>query len=85
MSSNKFYTCSRGPKTNFQKLKETQVLWEQKFWDKIRKTDNCWFWEGALNDSGYGVMGVYQLGYKKTKLEYTQTIIFFEKRGNTTK
>lgn len=30
---------------------------EERFWDKVQITDNCWIWTGALNDSGYGVMG----------------------------
>lgn len=25
-----------------------------RFWSKVRKTDGCWYWEGALNDCGYG-------------------------------
>ncbi len=27
----------------------------QRFWDKIDKSQGCWTWLGALNDSGYGV------------------------------
>jgi len=25
-----------------------------RFWDKVNKTDTCWFWTGAITGSGYG-------------------------------
>lgn len=25
-----------------------------RFWRHVRKTEGCWYWEGALNDCGYG-------------------------------
>ena len=28
------------------------------FWDLVRKTDTCWWWEGALNNYGYGKYGI---------------------------
>jgi len=30
-----------------------------RFWRHVRKTEGCWIWEGALNDSGYGRVKVY--------------------------
>lgn len=27
---------------------------EQRFWDKVEKTESCWRWHGAKNDFGYG-------------------------------
>lgn len=27
---------------------------ENRFWEKVRKTENCWLWEGAQAGSGYG-------------------------------
>lgn len=27
---------------------------EDRFWDKVRKTDTCWQWVGAINSAGYG-------------------------------
>ena len=26
-----------------------------RFWDKVKKTDNCWLWSGAKNPAGYGL------------------------------
>lgn len=27
---------------------------EQRFWEKVKKTDSCWLWTGAQNKKGYG-------------------------------
>lgn len=27
---------------------------EERFWNKVRKTDDCWFWTGSKSDRGYG-------------------------------
>ena len=29
---------------------------EDRFWRHVQKTDGCWFWQAALNDSGYGII-----------------------------
>lgn len=29
-----------------------------RFWRKVEKTDGCWLWTGAKNDSGYGVISL---------------------------
>jgi hypothetical protein len=26
----------------------------ERFWGRVRKTDGCWLWTGAVGDSGYG-------------------------------
>lgn len=37
-----------------------------RFWNKVRKTDSCWIWEGARQKFGYGV---FQIGtLKKPKI-----------------
>lgn len=33
------------------------LLNEHLFWQKVRKTDYCWFWKGHVNRGGYGVHG----------------------------
>lgn len=27
---------------------------EQRFWSKVKKTENCWLWKGHLDSKGYG-------------------------------
>ena len=34
------------------------MLPEERFWGKVHKTDNCWFWIGCKNRDGYGKIGV---------------------------
>lgn len=29
---------------------------EERFWEKVEKTDTCWIWRGATNSRGYGVI-----------------------------
>jgi predicted XRE-type DNA-binding protein len=31
---------------------------EERFWARVEKTARCWLWRGAINASGYGVVGV---------------------------
>ena len=26
----------------------------QRFWEKVRKTENCWLWQGSVTSDGYG-------------------------------
>lgn len=34
---------------------------EQRFWDKVQKTDGCWVWTGAKRNKGYGAF-TYRVG-----------------------
>ena len=27
---------------------------QERFWEKVEKTDTCWVWQGSLTDLGYG-------------------------------
>lgn len=31
---------------------------ESRFWSKVQKTDTCWNWTAALNNKGYGQIGL---------------------------
>ena len=28
----------------------------ERFWSKVEKTDTCWLWTGATDQTGYGVL-----------------------------
>ena len=30
---------------------------EDRFWDKVKKTDTCWLWTASLRNKGYGAFG----------------------------
>lgn len=32
---------------------------EERFWEKVCKTEDCWLWTGALNHDGYGLFKAY--------------------------
>lgn len=44
---------------------------EQRFWEKVKKTDGCWLWQGCRNQDGYGhllhskgkVVGAHRLSF----------------------
>jgi len=29
---------------------------QERFWEKVEKTDSCWLWRGKLNSKGYGLL-----------------------------
>ena len=31
---------------------------DERFWEKVNKTDSCWLWTAATNGAGYGVLGM---------------------------
>jgi len=35
---------------------------EERFWNKVEKTDSCWLWKGGKTDSGYGRMDLSKEG-----------------------
>lgn len=37
---------------------------EDRFWEKVQKTESCWFWIGALYTNGYGHIGSGGAGQK---------------------
>lgn len=37
---------------------------EERFWEKVRKTDGCWLWTAAKMPNGYGEFGVGRGRYK---------------------
>lgn len=37
---------------------EREIPLEERFWEKVQKTDSCWNWTGSRNPDGYGCFGV---------------------------
>lgn len=35
---------------------------ETRFWEKIKKSDGCWEWQGVVNEKGYGVINKGRVG-----------------------
>lgn len=44
---------------------------EERFFQKVNKTNSCWLWTGALNSRGYGSMGVAGKAISAHRLSYT--------------
>ena len=43
---------------------------EERFWEKVRRTDTCWEWAASLTDSGYGQMYFQGRPEKAHRLSY---------------
>ncbi len=41
-----------------------------RFWSKVRKTEGCWIWNGAIQNSGYGCFWVNGVSLKAHRLSY---------------
>lgn len=41
-----------------------------RFWNKVSKTDHCWVWTGAKNDSGYGQIRIRNKCHYAHRLSY---------------
>lgn len=37
---------------------------EERFWEKVEKTESCWNWIGSRNADGYGVLDIDGLNYR---------------------
>jgi hypothetical protein len=49
------------------------------FWEKVQKTDGCWYWTGAKLPNGYGAVGLYDTSY------YAHRVAWAIYYGDTTK
>ena len=43
---------------------------EQRFWEKIEKTDNCWLWSGWRDRDGYGKISISGTTRKAHRVSY---------------
>jgi len=46
------------------------MMFEQRFWDKIEKTDSCWNWTSALNQKGYPIYRLEGKNIRAHRLSY---------------
>lgn len=54
--SNACYDRAASLNPNWQNYRPSDP--KPRFWSKVKKTDSCWLWTGALNGRGYGIFGV---------------------------
>jgi hypothetical protein len=47
---------------------------EERFWEKVDKSGDCWEWQGAIAKTGYGVLNV---GRKTTKAHRVSWVLHF--------
>lgn len=41
------------------RTQDIKKIYIDRFWTKVKKTDNCWLWTGSIINSGYGRFCVY--------------------------
>lgn len=42
-------------------------IYIEKFWAKVKKTEDCWLWQGYIDKQGYGRVGVFGQRDKVTR------------------
>lgn len=43
---------------------------EERFWAKVKKSDGCWEWVGAVNSRGYGFLWVDKRSFRAHRLSW---------------
>lgn len=43
---------------------------EARFWERVQKTESCWWWLGRLNADGYGRLTIGQMDFGAHRLSY---------------
>jgi len=44
---------------------------EDRFWDRVKKSDGCWEWQGRIEKNGYGSWGFYSRTWRTHRLSWT--------------
>lgn len=69
-----FSTFSRKIQSSSLNFKQEAVMASrplaERFWEKVYKTDSCWFWIGGLNTGGYGEIGFEGKVYVATRVSW---------------
>ena len=62
---------------HYQRLKTTGTInprhaptFEQRFWDKVNKTETCWLWTASKTSTGYGQIGRNRQTHYANKIAY---------------
>lgn len=45
---------------------KSSLSWDQRFWNLVEKTEECWLWKGAVIKTGYGLFQVHPDHWIKT-------------------
>lgn len=53
-----------------QPIKEVSIKLINRIWNKVEKTDTCWWWIGAKGSNGYGNINLNGKTYQITRLIY---------------
>lgn len=51
-------------------MKDIEQKYIDRFFDKIEKTNSCWYWTGAINRGGYGQLSIQGKSYKAHRLAW---------------
>jgi hypothetical protein len=43
---------------------------EQRFWEKVQKTDKCWYWTASVTTNGYGQFHIDRRAFRPHRLSY---------------
>lgn len=43
---------------------------EKTFWQKVKKTDSCWLWQGCCDNDGYGIFQINGIRWKTHRYSY---------------
>ena len=43
---------------------------EDRFWQKVKKTDTCWNWKAELDKNGYGKIAIHRIGIRAHRFSY---------------
>lgn len=46
---------------------------DERFWDRVFKTDTCWIWQGTKDAHGYGIIMVDGIRQRATRIAYKLT------------
>jgi hypothetical protein len=54
------------------------ITLDERIWSKVKKTADCWWWGGQLNDKGYGTISVLRKDGTRTMM-YVHRVVYLLK------